>query len=119
MSFNAIRFAADPLAVTGFAAITAGGGAYVAANPVVGLVHATRILGFKNQTDALLIISLDGASDNIVLSPGESLLLSICASKTIMGGAWVAAVGQRFFVKYSGAVATSGSLFISSFYGAE
>lgn len=117
MSFNSIRFAADAMSTTGFAAITAGAGAYVSAH--TGLVNAARMVILKNQTDALLIVSMNGATDNIALAAGDQMILNICSNRTESGSAWVAGLGQRFFVKYSGAVATSGSLFISSFYGAE
>lgn len=116
MSFNAVRWASEPMKTTGFAAIAAGATAYVAAGT---LLNSARQLWFSNFTDAFIIVSLDGVNDHFVLPAGASFFNDVGSNRTEQGGAFVAALGQRFFVKYSGAAPTSGSFYVQSFYAAE
>lgn len=116
MSLNAIRWAAEPMKVTGFAAIAAGATAYVAAG---SLLNSARQILFNNLTNGFLIISLNGIDDHFVLPAGAAFFNDVCSDRTEQSGAFVVALGQQFFVKYSGAAPTTGNFYIQVFYGAE
>jgi len=117
MSLNAIRWAAEPLRTVGFAAIDAAAPDYI---PIgTGLLNPARIIAIQNQTDAQLFFSLNGADDNIVLPPGNSVFIDLCSDKTIMSEAYVAAIGQIIYVRADvDAEPTLGNVYVTAFYGA-
>ena len=107
-----IRLAAETIRSLGFASI---GAAYAGVgtrfdNPV-------RIFFVQNMTDALLMFSLDGVNDHFTLPQGGYLLLDVTGNKTTEHGFYIAE-GSRLYVQEIGNP-TSGSVYLSLFYGAD
>lgn len=111
MSNLAVRLLAEPLRSLAFGSIS---GTYAGIG--TALDHRSSIIHFTNNTDALLTFSFDGVHDHFVLPAGSFLLLDITTNKTVNGGAMHISQGQRFYVKGS---PTTGSVYLSSFYGAN
>lgn len=113
MSSNlAIRVMPETVRTLGFAAISASyagiGSAF--ANPV----HWFMV---QNLTDKLLMFSWDGVNDHFPLPSNGYVIMDVASNKTVTGGAFMVAQGTRFYVKSVGAVPTSGSVYLSIFYG--
>ena len=80
-----------------------------------GLNNPCRILNIVNNTNGLLTFSFDGVNDHFVLPANAFLLLDVTSNMTLVGGTLVIAQGQRIYVK---GTPSSGSVYLSSFYGA-
>lgn len=111
-----IRIKAEPQRSISAATIAASAGVYLGigtsfANPI-------RIFYLFNQTDALLQFSWDGINDTFVLPSEGFILLDITSNKTINGGGFYLAEGDRVFVKTLG-TPTVGSVYLSVFYGSN
>ena len=72
----------------------------------------------QNFTDAAVIFSLDGINDHIPMPANGYLVLDLCANKTLESGYYYAE-GQRMYVKALAGNPTTGSVYISTFYGAS
>lgn len=81
------------------------------------LTQKIRIFFLQNLTDATLQFSFDGINDHFPLPPNGYILLDITANKTREQGFFVGE-GQRIYVKEIG-TPTSGSVYLSTFYGSE
>lgn len=114
MAFNtAIRLAAEPLRSRAFGSIS---GTYAAIG--TAFTYPCRILLVQNLTDATLLFSLNGIDDHFPLPPNGFLLIDIESNKTAVGGALNLPAGSFIFVKQSG-TPTSGSAYLTTFYGAS
>lgn len=110
MSFNnAIRLYPETLRSLAFGSIS---GTYAGIGSA--FLQPSRILYVLNNTDVLLTFSFDGVNDHFVLPSSGFLLLDVTANKTNTGGAFSIAEGQRIYVK---GAPTSGSAYVSTFYG--
>ena len=76
-----------------------------------------RILLVQNLTDATLMFSFDGVNDHLPLPRDGYILLDVTANKAIEHGYYVAE-GTRIYVKEVD-TPTVGSVYVSSFYGAN
>ena len=81
------------------------------------LTKPIRMLYIQNLTDAHLMFSLDGVNDNFPLPSNGYLILDITANKTFDQGFFLGE-GQRIYVKNI-TVPSSGSVYVSTFYGAQ
>lgn len=77
-----------------------------------------RIFLVQNLTDVLMIFSFDGANDHFPLPSNGYMLLDISANKTREQGYYIAE-GTRVYVKDNGDSPTMGSVYITTFYGAD
>jgi hypothetical protein len=81
------------------------------------LSNPSRIILIQNLTDALVMISFDGITDHLPVAADGFVLLDVTANKTVSQGFYIAE-GTRFYVKEIG-TPTTGSVYISSFYGID
>lgn len=81
------------------------------------LANPSRILMIQNLTDETLMFSFDGITDHIPVPDNGFILLDVTANKTVSQGFYIAE-GTRFYVKEIGNP-TTGSVYISSFYGID
>lgn len=103
-----------PEAVRSIAAASIGVGYMGVGTP---LTNPSRLILFQNYTDAALMISFDGITDHVPIAANGFVLLDITANKTVNQGFYIAE-GTRFYVKEIGAP-TTGSFYVSSFYGID
>jgi hypothetical protein len=109
----AVRLLAEPVRELGFAVLG------VAYSPIgTSVNHPIRQFILQNYTDTAVMISFNGVDDHIPLSPNAYIIDDITSNKTTAQGFYLAE-GQRLYVKQIGAVATSGSVWFSAFYGAD
>lgn len=117
---NSIRLKIEPLRSVAHGVIHAAGpGVFVsidAVNPA--LLYPSRILLFQNFTNADLMISHDGINDAFPIASKGFILLDVTSNKSSLGGIFCAAQGDRFYVAQL-EDPTSGSLYLTSFYGSE
>jgi len=110
-----IRLFPEALRISTGAAIAAAGGAYIGIGTT--LDNPSRILYLLNGTDVLLLFSYDGITDHQALPSNGFLLLDVSANSSVSQGFFIAQ-GQRIYVRYPGAAPTTGSVYLSTYYGA-
>lgn len=110
MSLKSNRLAAEELRSLAHGAIGAGFTA-------VGgqLEHSARIVRIQNLTNAELIFSYNGLTDNEILPAGSFLVLDVTANKSL-NDIYVLATGSTIYARQS-AVPTSGAVYVSIYYG--
>jgi hypothetical protein len=111
MSTLAIRLLPETVRSLGFAGI---GAAYMGIGGV--FTNPIRILLITNLTDANLMFSMNGIDDHFPVAANGFLLLDVTSNKTINGGGFFIAEQTRIYVKDLD-VPTSGSVYVSAFYG--
>ena len=109
----AIRLMPEPVRTLGFAAI---GAAYMGVG--TAMTRPIRMLLIQNLTDELVMFSFDGVDDHLPMPANGYLILDISANKTSSTGFFLAE-GQRLYVKHEGAAPTTGSVYFTTFYGAQ
>ena len=109
----AIRLMPEPVRTLGFAAI---GAAYMGVG--TAMTRPIRMLLIQNLTDELVMFSFDGIDDHLPMPANGYLILDISANKTSSTGFFLAE-GQRLYVKHEGAAPTTGSVYFTTFYGAQ
>ena len=107
-----IRLAAETIRSLAFGSI---GAAYAGVG--TRFDHPVRIFFVQNMTDESLMFSLDGVNDHFALPQGGFLLLDVTGNKANTQGFYIAE-STRLYVKEIGNP-TSGSVYLSLFYGAE
>lgn len=107
----AIRLVPDTLRSLAFGSI---GAAYMGIGTAI--TESIRIFHLQNLTDATLMFSFGGVIDHIVIPSGGYLLIDVTANKTYERGFYIGE-GERLYVKEIG-TPTSGSVYLSTFYGA-
>ena len=112
MGALAIRLMFEPVRSLSFGSIGAG---YMGIG--TALVYPARQIFVQNETNALLMFSLDGVNDHCPLPASGFLLLDVTSNKTVIQGFYVAE-GTRFYVKEIG-TPTSGSVYVSVMYGID
>lgn len=83
----------------------------------VPLANPTRIFKIDNQTDALIIGSIDAREglDQFVLPAGSFLLIDVTTNQAPTGNLYIPE-GNQVAIRYSGSAPTSGSVYLSTFY---
>lgn len=109
----AIRLMPEPVRTLGFAAI---GAAYMGVG--TAMTRPIRMLLIQNLTDELAMFSFDGVDDHLPMPANGYLILDISANKTSSVGFFLAE-GQRLYVKHEGVAPTTGSVYFTTFYGAQ
>lgn len=79
------------------------------ANPI-------RLFVLQNTTDQLVMFSFDGINDHLPLASNAYIIMDVTANKTIDTGAFFAQ-GTTIYCKYPGTEPTTGSVYLSVFYG--
>jgi hypothetical protein len=108
MGSNIVRFDAVRSVTSG--SITA---SYAALGVPFG--HAMRVLNFKNNTDADVMISFDGTTDNIPVI-ADSFDLYDLTSDQDGNESFRYEVGTQLYIKYL-TVPTTGSFYVVAIYG--
>lgn len=110
MSYG-IRLVPDTLRTLAFGAIGAGfttlGGVFI---------HPMRIISIKNLTNQNLIFSFDGINQHEVVPAESGIVWDFCTNRYSSAGA-VIGIGTQVYVLYPGVAPTSGSVYLSCFYG--
>lgn len=109
----AIRFQAETVRTLAFGSIGAG---YTGVG--TAMTRPIRLVVIQNFTDVPLMFSFDGVHDHLPLQASGYIILDITSNKTIQQGFFLAE-GQRLYVKQLSGAASSGSAYLSTFYGAE
>ena len=107
-----IRLAVEPVRSLVFGSI---GAAYTGVG--TRFDHPVRIMLIQNLTNATLMFSLDSVNDHVALPQGGFLLLDVTANKTQEQGFYISE-DSRLYVKEIG-TPTSGSVYLSLFYGTD
>lgn len=76
----------------------------------------SSIIYFQNLTDAAMMISWDGVLDAYPLPVNGFFLLDVTANASSNDGLFIP-LGQVFWVKQLSGAASTGSVYVSSFYG--
>lgn len=111
MSSLAIRLLPETIRTLAFGAIGAG---YTAIG--TAFLNPSRILYIVNNTNVLLTFSLDSVNDQFVIPATTSIVLDLTSNKSIVGG--VAAVSAGTIIYTKGAP-SSGSVYVTTWYGAQ
>lgn len=104
------RIIFDDVRSLAFGSIVAG---YTAVGTALGF--PSRIIFIQNLTDALLMFSFDGTSDNFPLPAGGFILLDVTSNKA-KNDAFFMSEGDILHVKRVG-TPTTGSVYFSNMYG--
>ena len=107
----AVRILPETVRTLAAAAVVAG---YTAIG--TALANPSRILILQNLTDQSVMFSWDGTNDHIALPAGGQLVLDITTNSST-SGAFNASAGTTFYAKRIG-TPTTGSVYVSTFYGA-
>jgi len=106
-----VRF--DALRTKAFGSIT---GSYTTLGSA--LTVKFRMVRVVNNTDADLLISLDGTTDNLILPAGSFVLYDCSTNSPNVGDTdgFVMQIGSQFYVKYNGSAPTSGDVWVEGVY---
>lgn len=107
----AVRLFPEPVRSLAFGSIIAG---YTAIG--TPFINPSRVFFLQNLTDATLMFSFDGVNDNFPLPASGYILIDVTTNKTVSVGCFFAQ-GTVIYVKRIG-IPTSGSVYLSTFYGA-
>lgn len=80
------------------------------------MANPIRMLVLQNLTDVTLQFSFDGVADTIPLPSSGAFAFDIATNKTI-GDGFFLAQGDRVYVKHLGSAPTTGSVYVTAFYG--
>lgn len=78
----------------------------------------SRIPFIQNLTNQTLMFSLDGIDDHFPLPANGYMILDVVANKSQTQGMYISE-GQRFYVKDMGTPATTGAVYVTTFYGSN
>lgn len=112
MSYMSIRLVPETLRNLAAASI---GAAYMGVGSA--FENPVRILNIQNLTDANVIFSFDGINDHVILPSNGFILLDITANKEDQRGTLYIAQGTRIYAKEEDVTPTSGSVYVTAFYG--
>lgn len=112
MSFP-IRMKVEEVRTLAFGSI---GAAYMGLG--TAMTRPIRLMVLQNLTDAAVMISFDGVDDNLPLASNGYIILDITANKVREDGFFLAE-GDRLYVKELGVAPTTGSVYLTTFYGAQ
>lgn len=114
MSNLAIRLKAETQRSLAFGSIT---GSYTGIG--AGYANPVRLYMLQNFTDVTLQFSWDGVNDHFPIAAGGAMIIDITSNKSVPGGMFAIAEGDRTYVKIFDDAPTSGSVFLTVFYGFE
>jgi len=108
---HSVRLLAEPLRSLAFGAI---GAAYIGVGTSID--NPARMILVQNFTDETLMFSFDGVEDHFPLVESAHLILDIAGNRTSESGFYLAE-GQRLYVKEILVTPTTGSVYLTVFYG--
>lgn len=111
----AIRLVPDILRSVAFGSLSA---VYIGIG--TAMTKPIRMMVLQNFTDIDVMFSFDGVTDTLPIAAEGYLVLDIASNKTIPQGYFLAQ-GTRLYVKNlnPAEVATEGSVYLTTFYGAD
>lgn len=113
MSTNlAVRVLPEPVRSTAFGSIS---GTYAGIGTAI--TNPARWFMIQNLTDVSIMISMDGVNDHFPLPSNGYVIMDVSSNKTVQAGMFAVAAGTRFYVKQLSGAASSGSVYLSVFYG--
>lgn len=80
--------------------------------------HPIRMIVIQNFMDVGVMLSFDGINDHMPMVTNGYMLLDITSNKTLTQGFFVPE-GQYIYAKQLGGVPSTGSIYLTVFYGAE
>ena len=112
MSFS-LRLIPEPVRSLAFGSI---GAAYMGVGTSID--KKARMIHIANLTDDNLMFSFDGVNDHFPLQMYSFLYIDVCLNKT--GSNFFSfSVGDRLYVKDNGGATSTGSVYVSVFYGKD
>ncbi len=78
--------------------------------------HPVRLICFTNTTDKVILFSLDGVNDMIVVPNGSFKLLDLTANKTSNDSILAISANTTIYAKYAAAPG-SGAIYVEVLYG--
>jgi hypothetical protein len=110
----AIRIVPETLRSIAAASIPA---SYTLAHTVGGpFLHPIRMFVLQNFTDQTVMFSFDGVNDHLPLASSAYIIMDVTSNKTVESGAFFAQ-GTTLYCRYPGTEPTTGSVYLSVFYG--
>jgi len=82
------------------------------------LSNPSRQYYLVNGLNVMITLSWDGSTDHFVVPAGSYILLDVTSNASLPGGVLSIAQGTQTWVKQTSGAAGSGSVYLSSFYGA-
>jgi hypothetical protein len=110
---RSIKILAEPVRTLAFGSI---GADYMGVGTSID--NPARIIFIQNLTDETLMFSLNGVDDHFPLAASGFIILDLTTNKIFQAGAFIA-VGTRLYVKDLGVAPSTGSVYFTTFYGAE
>lgn len=80
------------------------------------LTNPSRILYFFNTTDVTVTFSFDGSTDHFIIPTESGFVLDVSSNRSEQSGIIFVAQNTQIYVKGSPG---SGSVYLTSFYGAD
>ena len=111
MSNLSVTMKAEPLRSTAFGSVGTGYSALGTA-----LVNPPRIYHIQNLTDANILVSYDGSTDNEAVAAGGFLLLDITSNMSRSEGFYFPK-GMTTYIKREAGAPTTGNVYLSVYYG--
>jgi hypothetical protein len=114
-TLQSIRLAFEPLRTVTATSIAGASGSYIPIGDETEF--PSRQILVQNLTDVTLVFSLDGINDHFALPTSGFLLLDVTSNAAISMGFFIAS-GTTVYVNEIG-TPTTGSVYVSSMYGAD
>jgi hypothetical protein len=106
-----VRLLPDTVKTLGFAAI---GVPYMGVG--TAFAEPIRIIDIQNLTNQSVMFSFDGINDHLPLPINGYLILDVTSNKSDKGSFYIAE-GTRIYVRQLSGAPTSGSVYVTGFYG--
>lgn len=114
MSSISIRLKPEELRSLSFGGVS---GTYAAVG--TGFSHPIILLQIVNDLNADILISFFNEEDHVFLKAGSFILIDAAANKADPGGTRFFDKGTIIQVKQASGAASSGSVYVAAFYGAD
>lgn len=114
MYANAQRMRWEPIRSIAFGSIS---GTYAAIG--TALPNPSRLIRIINTTNADVLISTDGTTNNDIIPAGGFVLYDIMSNKSDSAGLFVLDQGSRIYVKQASGAPTSGNVYLVSIYASS
>ena len=111
---SSVRVRFEPLRSLAFGSIsgTYSGVGLPFANPV-------RILKFSNETDASILVSINGVDDHDIVAGNGFCLYDFTTNKSDAGGLLEQPQGDRIYVKAESSLPTLGNFYVTVIYASQ
>jgi hypothetical protein len=82
-------------------------------------LRANGVLQFQNLTDAAVMFSFDGVVDHFPLPASGYFVLDVTTNQPFNVGGLYLSIGTQIYVKSLSGSSSSGSVYVSFYYGAD